>query len=107
MKRRDVRYAVAYVLAAKDGLIQDPHPIKTITKNMDCPTESQSKAGSVNTDARCSKAGPADQELIEARMMEAAADIVCRVATRMRSAVERQKRLLPRRASLIGYFVGR
>ena len=32
MNDRDVRYAVAYVLAAKDGLVQDPHPIETITK---------------------------------------------------------------------------
>ena len=71
-ERRDVWYAVAYVLAAKDGLIQDPHPTKTITKQYGL-SDRKSVQGWISEHGReISKAGPADPELIEARMMEAA-----------------------------------
>ena len=71
-ERRDVRYAVAYVLAAKDGLIQDPHPTKTITKEYGL-SDRKSVQGWIREHGReISKVGPTDPELIEARMMEAA-----------------------------------
>ena len=71
-ERRDVRYAVTYVLAAKDGLVRDPHPIKTITKEYGLSNR-KSVQGWIRKHRReISKAGPTDPELIEARMKEAA-----------------------------------
>ena len=71
-ERRDVRYAVAYVLAAKDGLLQDPHPITTITKEYGL-SDRKSVQGWISEHRReISKAGSTDPELIKARMMEAA-----------------------------------
>ena len=71
-ERRDVRYAVAYVKAAKDGLIQDPHPIKTITEKYGL-SDRKSVQGWIREHGReVAKAGPTDPKLIEARMMGAA-----------------------------------
>ena len=71
-ERRDVRHAVAYVLAAKNGLIQDPHPIKTITKEYGLSDRKSVQGWIREHGGEVSIAGPTDPELIEARMMAAA-----------------------------------
>jgi hypothetical protein len=71
-ERRDVRYSVAYVFAAKDGLIQDPHPIKTITEEYGLSDRKAVQGWIRVHGSEIAKAGSADPELIKARMMEAA-----------------------------------
>ena len=84
-ERRDVRYAVAYVKAAKDGLIQDPHPIKTITKEYGLSDRKSVQGWIREHEREISKAGPTDPKLIEARMMGAAGRY--RVSGRHRDAI--------------------
>ena len=69
---RDVMYAVIYVLAAKQGLILDRHPIKTIVKEYGLSDRRTVQTWIFKHQKTAAPASSADPELITDRMMEAA-----------------------------------
>ena len=69
---RDVMCAVIYVLAARQGLIQDRHPIKTIVKEYGLSDRRTVQTWIVKHQKTAARGNPADPELIKDRMMEAA-----------------------------------
>jgi hypothetical protein len=71
-ERRDVRYAVIYALAAKQGLVRDRHPIKTIIKDYGLSNRKTVQTWIGKHRKTIAPGSFADPELIEDRMKEAA-----------------------------------
>lgn len=69
---RDVMCAVIYVLAARQRLIQDRHPIETIVKEYGLSDRRTVQTWIVKHRKTAAPGNPADPELIKDRMMEAA-----------------------------------
>ena len=68
---RDVMYAIIYVLAAKQGLILDRHPIKTIVKEYRLSNRKTVQTWIVKHRKTIAAGSFADPDLIQDRMQEA------------------------------------
>ena len=82
---RDVRYAVIYALAAKQGLVRDRHPIKTIIKDYGLSNRKTVQTWIGKHRKTIALGSFTDPELIEDRMKEAARRY--RVAGRHQDAI--------------------
>ncbi len=69
---RDVRYAVIYVLAAKQGLVRDRHPIKTIVKEYGLSNRKTVQTWIVKHRKTITAESFADPGMVEDRMKQAA-----------------------------------
>jgi hypothetical protein len=69
---RDVLYAVSYVLAAKQRLIPDRHPIKTIVEKYGLSDRRTVQTWMAKHQKAAAPGSSGDPELIKDRMMEAA-----------------------------------
>jgi len=69
---RDVRYAVTYVLAAKQGLVQDRHPLETIVNEYGLSNRKTVQTWIAKHQKALALGSFADPELIKDRMQEAA-----------------------------------
>ena len=71
-ERRDVRYAVTYVLAAKQGLIRDRHPLETIVQKYRLSNRKTVQTWIVKHRKTIAAESFADPGMVEDRMKEAA-----------------------------------
>jgi hypothetical protein len=69
---RDVRYAVTYVLAAKQGLIRDRHPLETIVQKYQLSNRKTVQTWIVKHRKTIAAESFADPGMVEDRMKEAA-----------------------------------
>ena len=84
-ERRDVRYAVIYVLAAKQGLVPDRHPIKTIVDKYGLSNRKTVQTWIAKHRKTITSESFADPGMVEDRMKEAAERY--RVSGRQQNAI--------------------
>ena len=104
---RDVRYAVVYVLAAKQRLIQDRQPLKTIVKEYGLSNRKTVQTWIVKHQKTIAPESFADPELIKDRMQEAARKISRFGSSSQCDPRSSVKTFCQSPPFLIGYFVGR